>query len=200
MRRIEYTVLAFAVGALCFSQAAAGGSDSRKIDVAHSTMTVHVYKSGVLSAFGHNHEIQAPIESGEVKESDSPSVELHVDARKLQVLDPEISEGTRAQIQDTMNGIQVLDVGQFPEIRFRSTSVEPKGPGHWIARGYLTLHGQERQIAVEVTRKGEFYRGSASLKQTDFGITPVTVAGGTVKVKDEVKIEFEIALASDRLK
>jgi hypothetical protein len=26
------------------------------------------------------------------------------------------------------------------------------------------------------------------------GITPVTVAGGTVKVKDEVKIEFEIAL------
>jgi hypothetical protein len=34
----------------------------------------------------------------------------------------------------------------------------------------------------------------STLKQTDFGITPVTVAGGTVKVKDEVKIEFEIAL------
>jgi hypothetical protein len=33
-----------------------------------------------------------------------------------------------------------------------------------------------------------------TLKQTDFGITPVTVVGGTVKVKDEVKIEFEIAL------
>jgi hypothetical protein len=56
------------------------------------------------------------------------------------------------------------------------------------------LHGQERLIAVEVTLEGDRYRGSARLKQTDFGITPVTVAGGTVKVKDEVKIEFEIAL------
>jgi hypothetical protein len=31
------------------------------------------------------------------------------------------------------------------------------------------------------------------LKQRDFGITPVSVAGGTVKVKDQVKIEFDIA-------
>jgi hypothetical protein len=45
-----------------------------------------------------------------------------------------------------------------------------------------------------VTLKGEHYRGAATLKQTDFGITPVTVAGGTVKVKDEVKIEFEVVL------
>jgi len=45
-------------------------------------------------------KIQAPIQSGEVKVSDSPSVELQVDARKLRVLDPEVSEGTRAQIQD----------------------------------------------------------------------------------------------------
>ena len=88
----------------------------------------------------------------------------------------------------------VLDVGHFPEIRVQSTSVEPKGPGHWIVHGNLALHGADRPIAVEVTLKGERYQGSASLKQTDFGITPVTVAGGTVKVKDEVKIEFEIAL------
>jgi hypothetical protein len=52
----------------------------------------------------------------------------------------------------------------------------------------------ERPVAVDVTLKGEHYRGAATLKQTDFGITPVTVAGGTVKVKDEVKIEFEVVL------
>ena len=182
------------IGSLCLSRAEADSSDSRKIDGTHSTITVHVYKSGFLSAFGHNHEIQAPIQSGEVKESDPASVELRVDARKLQVLDPEVSERTRAQIQDTMNGMQVLDVAHFPEIRFQSNSVEPKGPGHWIAHGNLALHGKEQPIAVEVTLKGERYRGSARPKQTDFGITPVTVAGGTVKVKDEVEIEFEIAL------
>lgn len=31
------------------------------------------------------------------------------------------------------------------------------------------------------------------LKQRDFGITPVTVAGGTVKVKDELKIDLDIS-------
>src|SRR6266852_6366628 len=50
-------------------------------------------------------KIQAPIQSGEVKVSDSPSVELRVDARKLRVLDPEVSEGTRAHIQDTCRGL-----------------------------------------------------------------------------------------------
>jgi polyisoprenoid-binding protein YceI len=157
-------------------------------------MTVRVYKSGFLSAFGHNHEIQAPIQSGQVKESGSPSVELRVDARKLRVLDPEASDSTRAQIQETMLGTQVLDADHFPEIRFQSAGAEPKGPDHWIVRGNLRLHGKDHPIAVEVTLKDEHYRGSASLRQTDFGITPVTVAGGTVKVKDEVKIEFQIAL------
>jgi len=37
------------------------------------------------------------------------------------------------------------------------------------------------------------YQGAAVLKQTGFGITPVKVAGGTVKVKDEVKVAFSIA-------
>jgi polyisoprenoid-binding protein YceI len=72
--------------------------------------------------------------------------------------------------------------------------VEPKGPEHWIVHGNLALHGKDHLIAVEVTLKDERYRGSATLKQTDFGITPVTVAGGTVKAKDEVKVEFDIAL------
>jgi len=193
-KRIEYILLAFAVGGLCLSQLGAASSDSRKIDGPHSAVTVRVYKSGFLSAFGHNHEIKAPIESGEVKESNSPSVELRVDARKLQVLDPEVSQGTRTQIQDTMRGIQVLDVAHFPEMRFQSTSVEPKAPDRWIVHGNLALHGKDSPIAFEVALKGGHYRGSATLKQTDFGIKPVAVAGGTVKVKDEVKIEFDIAL------
>jgi len=173
---------------------AAAGSDAREIDGVHSTMTVRVYKSGFLSAFGHNHEIQAPIQSGQVKETGNPSVELSVDARKLRVSDTEVSGDTRAQIQETMLGAQVLDADHFPEIRFQSTGVEPKGPDHWIVHGVLALHGKNHPIAVEVALNDERYRGSATVKQTDFGIRPVTVAGGTVKVKNEVKIEFEIAM------
>jgi polyisoprenoid-binding protein YceI len=95
-----------------------------------------------------------------VKESDSPSVELRVYARKLQVLDPEVSEGTRAQLQDTTQGIQVLDIIHFPEIRFQSTGVQPKGSNHWIVHGNLAVHGKDRPVAVGVTLKGDHYRGS----------------------------------------
>jgi polyisoprenoid-binding protein YceI len=194
MKQLVCTALSVLMLWLWLMRFAAASSDAREVDGPNSTMTVHVFKSGFLSAFGHNHEIQAPIQSGQVKESGSPSVELRVDARRLRVLDPEASDSTRAQIQETMLGTQVLDAGHFPKIHFQSTGTERKGPDHWIVHGNLGLHGKEHPIAVEVTLKDERYRGSATLKQTDFGITPVTVAGGTVKVKDELKIEFEIAL------
>ena len=194
MNALVHTILAGLLLLFGQIQPSAANPQVGKIDSTRSTITVRVYKSGFLSAFGHDHEIQAPIESGEVKGADSPSVELRVAAHKLEVLDPEASEKTRAQIQETMEADKVLDVTRFPEIRFQSTAVEAKGSDHWIVRGTLALHGKERPVAVDVTLKGEHYRGSATLRQTEFGITPVTVAGGTVKVKDEVKIEFEIAL------
>jgi hypothetical protein len=53
-----------------------GDSEGRPIDWAHSTKTVYVYKTGILSTLGHNHEIEALIEWGEVKGSENSSVEL----------------------------------------------------------------------------------------------------------------------------
>jgi polyisoprenoid-binding protein YceI len=178
----------------CMTWAAAASTDGRAIDGAHSSLKVRVSKTGFFSAFAHNHEIEAPIESGEVTESGSPSVELRVDARKMRVLDPEASADTRSQLQKTMLGPQVLDTERFPEIHFRSTEVEAKGTDHWVVHGALDLHGQSHPVTIDVTLKDGLYRGSAALKQSGFGMKPVSVAGGTVKVKDEVRVEFEIAL------
>lgn len=198
MKRILRAVFGVASGVamICagWTLAVTAGPDGRAIDGNHSSLRVHVYKTGFFSAFGHNHEVEAPIESGEVMESGGLSVELRVDARKMRVLDPEASDDTRKQIQKTMHD-QVLDADHFTEIHFRSTGVEPKGENHWLVTGNLDLHGQTHPLTLEVTRQNGLYKGSTNLKQTVFGITPVTVAGGTVKVKDEIKVEFEIALA-----
>jgi hypothetical protein len=35
-------------------------------------------------------------------------------------------------------------------------------------------------------------KGAFTLKQTSFDIKPVSIAGGTIKVKDELKFTFEI--------
>jgi len=168
-------------------------AESRSIDTEKSTMTVRVYKSGMLSAFGHDHEIAAPI-AGKVDTS-VHQVELRINAASLRVRDPKTSEKDRAEIQKTMLGPEVLDTERHSEIVFRSTSAEPAGEGGWQVRGELTLHGATKPVAVEVRENDGHYVGTARLKQSDFGIQPVKVAGGTVKVKDEVRIEFDIQLA-----
>jgi polyisoprenoid-binding protein YceI len=194
MNRTAKTIIAGLAALGCVTCAAAAGPEPRTIDSVHSSLKVRVFKSGFFSAFAHNHEIEAPIVSGEVTEAGSPSVELRVDARKMSVLDSEASADTRAEVQKKMLGPQVLDTESFPEIHFQSTEVEAKGTDHWLVHGTLDLHGQSHPIEVDVSLKDAVYRGAATLKQTQFGIKPVTVAGGTVKVKDEIKVEFAIAL------
>jgi polyisoprenoid-binding protein YceI len=171
-----------------------GVPEGQPVDLAHSTMTVYVYKTGLLSGLAHNHEIKAPIEWGEVKDSEDFSVELGVDSSKLRVLDTEVSGSTRATIQATMLSAEVLDVVHFPEIHFQSTGVEHSGTDHWVIHGNLDLHGQTHPVLFEVTLKDGLYEATAALKQSAFGIKPVRVGGGTVKIKDEIKMTFSIAL------
>lgn len=169
-------------------------AQKRAIDTTHSAITVRVFKSGVFSAFGHNHEISAPLAEGSVDVA-GHSVSLRVDATKLRVLDPEVSEDTRAEIQNTMEGPQVLDSGRFPEISFVSTSISVVDEQRWVVDGNLTLHGETKPVRVDVSFKNGHYTGSATIKQGDFAIKPISVAGGTVKVKDQVRIAFDIVLS-----
>ena len=169
-------------------------AQDQTIDAAKSTLKIRVFKSGLFSAFGHNHEIAAPIAEGTVHLSGDASVRLAIHARELRVLDPEVSAKERGDVQKTMEGPQVLDVERFPEIAFQSTAVQKKDDKHWTIRGNLTLHGQTSPVQVDVTNNEGHYAGSARLLQHDFGMTPISIAGGSVKVKDEVRIEFDVVL------
>jgi polyisoprenoid-binding protein YceI len=111
------------------------------------------------------------------------------------VRDPKVSEKDRGEIEKTMLGPEVLDAGRYPEIVFRSTAAEPTGTGSWKVQGTLTLHGQTQPVTAEVRENAGRYEGNSLLKLADFGIKPVRIAGGAVKVKDEIRIEFDIQLA-----
>jgi len=161
------------------------------MDIEHSTMTVHVYRAGLFSFAGDNHEIQAPIASGALNEP-ARTVELRVDVRRMRVLDPNLSADKRSQVQEKMLSPDVLDPDRYPEISFRSTRVDEKSSNNFSVSGNLTLHEQTRPISVSVVRTQSHYRGSATIKQTDFGIKPISIGGGTIKVKDEVRIDFDI--------
>ena len=66
-------------------------------------------------------------------------------------------------------------------------------------RGNLTIRGKTQPVIMPLTLThlddGTYRaRGEYKLKQTAFGIQPIQLAGGTVKVKDEVRTEFELFL------
>jgi polyisoprenoid-binding protein YceI len=169
-----------------------------------SKLQVSVSKGGLFKAFGHDHLISANMISGRVlfneRMLESSSVDLTVNANSLTVIDPGEPDSDRRQVQSTMAGSEVLDVQKYPEIRFTSTQVmeTKKTDSGWdlTVEGRLTLHGIEKRISLplHLSAKDAELRaeGEVSLLQTDFGITPIRVGGGTVKVKDKIRIRFDV--------
>lgn len=156
-----------------------------------SVITVRAYKAGLFSAFAHNHTIQAPIARA-MLDPQTLTAEIMVAVPQMKVIDPEDSESTRAEIQATMLGPKVLDAQKYPEVRFKSTRIEPVGQQRYKVTGLLELHGVSRSISFEVTGGPDLYHGGVKLSQSDFGIKPVSVAGGTIKVKDQLDLEFDV--------
>jgi polyisoprenoid-binding protein YceI len=188
MRRIVFLA---AMSLMC---ALGVSAQQHNIDTQKSTLTIHVGKTGAFSGLGHEHEVRAPIQSGTAETGSHPAVEIHVDARALRVIDEGESENDRAEVQKTMLGSEVLDSDRHHEIVFKSVGAESVGQGQWTLRGNLTLRGQTRPVTVHVILKDGRYIGEATVKQTDFGIKPPGKAG--VRAKDEVRIEFDVRLAS----
>jgi polyisoprenoid-binding protein YceI len=174
--------------AMACRMAAAQGAD---VDPAHSSITVKVEKSGFFSAFAHNHTIHAPLATGHLG-TEKRTATLTFNTKDMKVLDEGVKDSERAEIEQTMKSDKVLDVQRFPEIRFVSTSIVPQDSSHFQVKGDLTLHGTTRPVEFPTTFSKDRYAGSVKLKQTDFGIAPVSIAGGTVKVKDVIEIVFEI--------
>ena len=76
---------------------------------------------------------------------------------------------------------------------FASTRVIPGPFSGGAVEGTVSFNGRSQPVRLQVTGSGP-YRGSATVKQTDFGITPYSGFFGALKLRDEVGIEFEVDL------
>jgi polyisoprenoid-binding protein YceI len=167
-------------------------AQERAIDTQRSTIAIHVGKSGLFSAAAHDHTINAPISSGILQESPAPHIEFTVETAGMTVKpDPKVDAKTQATIQMDMEAM-TLEANKFPRITFRSSRIEKMGNGQWKVDGELFIHGITRPVSLNVRQTGDSWVTRAVLKQTDFGIKPISIAGGMVKVKDEIEIDFQI--------
>lgn len=177
---------------------------SYTIDASRSRATIEVGKSGVFSfAAGHTHEVIASSVTGtitvDISEPARASVHVSIDAAALKVTGKGESADDVPKVQETMAGPQVLDVQRYRTITFASTSVALNNQAGTtldvMVTGQLTLHNVTRPITVPITVRLEgntlTATGRFPVKQTDYGMKPVSV-GGVVSVKDAVNVSFTI--------
>ena len=168
-----------------------------------STFTVRAFATGLLSAFGHNPVISIPDFEGEIfvnpEAMEQSSLRIAIHSSSLTVIG-DISEKDREEINHRMHA-EVLESDSFPDIVYECSRVSASKTGegqYWVAlNGDLTLHGTTRSqpVSARVSLKGDTLRatGDFSIRQSDYEIRPVSAVGGSIKLKDELKLSFDIS-------
>jgi polyisoprenoid-binding protein YceI len=182
------------------------GMDLYVIDGRSSRATVRAFATGLLSAMGHNPTIAIRDFSGEMKfnpdKLEAGSLKIVIKASSLSVQD-DISAKDLSDMERLMNQA-VLETDRFPEILYEASNISVAKMADMLysatLEGSLTLHGVSRNqpIKARVALLGSMLRASGdfALNQTDYDIKLVSVAGGALKLKDELKFSFEIVARS----
>ncbi len=179
-----------------------------RLDAARSKFMIRAFAGGPLWFKGHDHFVQARDFAGEARltpGSVSPaSLTMSVRAASLAETREDFNEQQKKIIDGELRDI-VLEPDKYPDITFKSTdvSVEPRG-GDLLALklgGDLTLRGVTRHVTipVEVTLRGDELRarGEFTVKRSDFKVPATSAFHGTVRVRDRLKVTFDIVARRD---
>ncbi len=183
-----------------------------RVDAAASQVRIHVFRAGRLAKAGHNHVLGVERLEGQVfvpadgiagagLELGFRLEDLAIDKPEWRAaLGPEFASvpsasdiaGTRANLLKTVDG------DRFPAISMRSTAVAGAFPVLALKLA-VRWHGQSREfdVPVRVARPaGEAAlraQGALVLRQSDFGIAPLSILGGLLAVQDELTVEVDVA-------
>jgi hypothetical protein len=178
------------------------------VDRDRSRLRLIVRAEGPMARLGHPHVVGGSVIEGEIVLAEpfrDSALRLSVDVGALAVdrpewraaegfkpaVDAEAIEGTRRN----MLSPALLDAEAHPEIRIESIAIT--GP-RWQPdiRARVSLAGETRALTVPVTldiqEASLTAAGRFVLRQTDFGLTPYSAAGGALRVSDEVLVRFSI--------
>jgi hypothetical protein len=198
------------VPAATVQDAVPAGARAYDVDPDASVVTLRVYRAGPLARFGHNHVITSTGESGVAWVAADPGQSgfvVRVPVAGLVVDDPaartaagpdfpgEVPADAREGTKRNMLRPEVLDGDRYPEIVVRADALG----GTWespVAEARITLRSGTRSLqvplSIDVQGTALVARGSFRILQSDFGITPFSVAGGAIQVADPVEVAFEI--------
>lgn len=170
------------------------------MDAKASQFIVHAFATGLIAVTAHNPKFAIRDFAGEAaflpETLGEASLRIRIKASSLDIMD-DVSADDRREIERVMFH-EVLESPTFPEIAFESAQISANKVSQNLFRakisGSLNLHGISRphsfdaQVVVgEDTLRGY---GDFTVKQTNHNIKIASVAGGTLKMKDDLRISF----------
>jgi hypothetical protein len=122
---------------------------------------------------------------------DDPAARLAAGEEFASAVPAASREGTRRN----MLRAEVLDGARYPEISLRSVSVSgPLSSPAVMARVTIRAVSRDVPVPAHVSLAGEtlVVTGGLDLLQSDFGITPYSVALGALQVQDRLHVTYRI--------
>ena len=182
-------------------RAAAAREPVYRIDAARSLIAVTVRRGGPFARFGHDHVVASRSVSGWVAPRSGRADfqfrldELSVDEAALRNaagLDTQPSAediaGTRANMLN-----KVLEADRYPVVSLHAERIAGV-PGS--LRLAVTLHGVTRvldvPVRVETGAQALSAEGTLRLLQSEFGIAPMSIMGGALRVEDAMELRFTL--------
>ena len=175
------------------------------LDTNSGNLYVYTFKEGLLSKLAHdllidvtNFKVNLDVpEAG----FSSGSLELEIQANSLKIVcalkDGERTDALKEKdivdIERDM-GVKVLHPDKYPTANFRSKAIQEKDGGYHI-NGDLSLHGVTKSLDFDIDTNGGNLKGMITLLQKDYGIKPFKAMMGTLKIKNEINIGFDLSLS-----
>jgi polyisoprenoid-binding protein YceI len=185
-------------------------TESYRIAPAESSLRILVYRGGTMARLGHNHVISSADLKGQIwrgATAESSGLEIDVPVNTLIVDDNaaraeegedfplNVSEDAKAGTKANMLRPTLLDGERYPEISIRAIRITGSASSPDVVAS-MRIKDQTREIRLPVMLSEAdgalVVQGSFDIRQSDFGITPLSIAMGALTVQDTVKIKFRL--------
>ncbi len=166
-----------------------------QIDPKHSSLTFGVRHMMVTTVRGSVSGLSGSLEF-DPAHPEAGAVEVSADAGT-------VTTGEAAR-DGHLRSPDFFDAGTYPEIRFRSTKIVPKGDDELEVHGELTIRGVTRPITAEAGIEGLWddpkagkragFSAKATIDRRDWGLVwNQPIANGGLLVGEKVRIELGLS-------
>src|SRR6266487_1078591 len=186
-----------------YLEALAQGKPVFRVDSRESLVVIEVRRGGSLARLGHDHVV-ASHEVGGYVAPDEGRADLYVQLERLEVDEAALraeagfdTQPTESDIEGTRANmlVRVLEADRFPFALIRVSGVDASRREAAMSVA-ITLHGVTRALQAPATIDADAdligVSGRLSCDQTDFGITPYSVLGGAIAVRNGVDLRFRV--------